>query len=45
MRFLLTASTFFIAGVWFALENPMIGRNIKSYAELGVTYLSSFFGG
>lgn len=45
MRFLLIASTFFIAGVWFALENPMIGRNIKSYAELAVMYLSAFFGG
>ncbi|CAH7359275.1 hypothetical protein VCRA2110O2_30178 [Vibrio crassostreae] len=45
MRFLLIASSFFVAGVWFALENPMVGKNIKSYAELAVMYLSSFIGG
>lgn len=45
MRFILTVGISFVGGVWFALENPMVGRNIKSYAEVAVMYVSSAMGG
>lgn len=45
MKFLITVALSFVGGVWFALENPMIGRNIKSYAELALMYISSAVGG
>ncbi|MBB1371273.1 hypothetical protein [Pseudoalteromonas sp. SR45-4] len=35
----------FVAGVWLALENPYIGRTIKQYAEIFVSWVIQFVGG
>ncbi|EPR7484008.1 TPA: hypothetical protein ACGSTL_001316 [Vibrio parahaemolyticus] len=35
----------FVAGVWFALENPYFGRTIKEYAEFCLAWASQFIGG
>lgn len=45
MKFLLTVGLSFVGGVYFALENPSLGRTIKSYAELVWINVSAFLGG
>ena len=45
MRLILTVSISFTGGVWFALENPSLARQINAYTELGLIWAQSVIGG